>query len=100
MELERFLILLMGCSTMTTLTVEAIGKMIGEKKIPCNILAAIVSVVISGAAAAAWVILTETQLTAKVWIYIIALVVMSWMCAMLGYDKVKQAIVQIRSGKD
>lgn len=35
----------------------------------------------------------------KMAVYLIALVLLSWLCAMLGYDKVIQAITQIRNGQ-
>ena len=31
-------------------------------------------------------------------VYLLALVFMSWLCAMVGYDKVVQALAQLRGG--
>ncbi len=64
-----------------------------------NILAGVVSVVLSLAAGAGYIIMVETQLNAKMAVILIALVLLSWLCAMVGYDKVMQAISQIKIAK-
>ena len=80
---------------MTALVTEALKKMLGDKKYSANLLAAAVSVIVAGLICAGYIILTETSLNAKVWVYIVTLVVLSWLCAMVGFDKVKQTILQI-----
>ena len=79
--------------------VEAIKKMTGNEKHTYNIMAAIVSVIVAGAVSAAYLIMTGVRPDAKIWVIIIALVLGSWLCAMLSYDKVKQAILQIRGDR-
>lgn len=81
---------------MTTLVTEAIKKMIGEREYSANILVAIVSVVVSGLISVGWIILYDISLTAQVGVHIVALIILSWLCAMIGYDKVKQTITQLR----
>ena len=91
-------ILLMACATLTGLVTEAIKKMLGDRRYSANILAAIVSVVVAALICTGYIILTETVLTAKVWVCIAALILLSWLCAMVGFDKVKQTIIQISKG--
>ena len=64
-----------------------------------NILSAIVSTVLSIAVSAGYIVYTGTALTAQLIVLIIALIFLSWLCSMVGYDKVTQAIAQIKSGK-
>ena len=98
MKLEMFLMALLICSTLTSLIVEALKKMTGNENHAYNVMAAIVSVIVAGAVSAAYLVMTGTHPDAKIWVIIIALVIGSWLCAMLGYDKIKQAILQIRGG--
>ena len=91
-----FLSLLFTVSILVGLTVEAIKKMLGDRKYPTNIIAGIVSIVLSVVVGIFYCILTSTPFTSAVIIYIIALVFLSWLCAMLGYDKVIQSIKQIK----
>lgn len=91
---------LFAVSTFTGLTVQAIKKLLGDnKKISTNILASIVSIVLSAALAAAYAIVKNISVDAVYVIYSIALAFGSWLCAMVGYDKVKQAIEQSFGGK-
>ena len=60
-----------------------------------NLIAGIVAVVLSVAIAAAYIIMMEATLTAKLAVYLIALMLFSWLGAMLGFDKVTQMILQI-----
>ncbi|MBR6850999.1 MAG: aminopeptidase [Lachnospiraceae bacterium] len=87
-------LLLTICAAMTALVTEALKKMLGNRKYSVNILAAAVSIAVAGLICAAYIILTETVLTAKVWVYVTALIILSWLCAMVGYDKVKQTLLQ------
>ncbi len=87
---EAFLAGLLVVSTLTGLTTEALKKMFVELKVdfPPNTLAAIVSAILSVAIGAGYVVLASVTFNASVVIYIIALAFASWLCAMVGYDKV------------
>lgn len=89
-KFELFLAALMIISPLTTLVVEAIKKILAEhnRKYRANTLAAIVSTILSAAIGVGYVIFTNGQFTVQIIICIIALVFMSWLCAMVGYDKV------------
>ena len=44
----------------------------------------------------AYVIVTNAKLNAYMAVYLIALILLSWLAAMVGYDKVIQAIMQFK----
>lgn len=100
MTLHVFLIMLLACSILTTLTVEAIKKMFtdGEAK-KANIIAAIVAVVLAIVIGIGYAIIFAVTINATYVVFIIALCFLSWLCAMVGYDKVVQAITQITEAK-
>ncbi|MCD8076814.1 MAG: hypothetical protein LUE63_00255, partial [Lachnospiraceae bacterium] len=99
MSYDTFLVLLMAVSVVTSLVTEAIKKYLTEqgKTYSSNIIAGTVSVVLAIAEGAAYVVMEETAVTAKLIVILVALVLLSWLCAMVGYDKVVQAIQQIKS---
>ncbi len=101
MSLEFFLFLLMLTSIMTGLFTEGIKKLLDEagKSYKSNILAGAAATVLSIAVGAGYIILMDAQLNDKMAVILIALVLLSWLCAMVGYDKVMQAITQIKVGK-
>lgn len=94
MSLEIFLLLLLIVSIFTGLFTEGIKKLMDEvnKKYLSNFLAGFVAVVLSVLVDAGYIILTEAQINAKMAVYLIALVLLSWLASMVGYDKVIQAM--------
>ena len=102
MTLEMFLLLLMVVSIFTGLVTEALKKLLDEAKEPYrpNLLAGGVAVALSAMIGAAYMILTETWFNEKMAVYLIALVLLSWLSAMVGYDKVIQALTQIKRYKE
>lgn len=98
MNLETFLFLLMVVSVLTGLVTEAIKKLLDEshKSYKSNMLAGAVAAVLSVAVGAGYVILMDAQLNAKLAVILIALMMLSWLSAMVGYDKVIQAISQFK----
>lgn len=97
MSLAVFLIMLLIVSTFTGVATEAVKKQLDElkKKYYSNLLAGIIAIVLSIAVDAAYIILTGSILNEKMAVYLIALILLSWLSAMVGYDKVMQAISQI-----
>ena len=98
MNIEIALMLLLIVATMTGLVTEAVKKVLQEGNIPYKpkLLAGLVAVALSVGVGAAYIVLTETALTAQMGVYLIALVFLSWLSAMVGYDKVVQTISQIK----
>ncbi len=60
-----------------------------------NIVAAIVAIILAVAIGIGYAIITTITITVQYIVMIIALCFLSWLCAMVGYDKVVQAISQI-----
>lgn len=101
MNLSVFLMLLLIVSTFTGLVTEAVKKCLQEmgKTYYANALAGCISVGLAIAVGAAYIILTGAAVNAQMAVYLIALLFLSWLAAMVGYDKVIQTIAQIRSKK-
>ena len=99
MNTEIFLLGLMIVSIFAGLFTEGIKKILDEKKrkYSANILAGTVAVVLSVVLGVGYMIMTETAFNAKIAVFLIALVLLSWLGAMVGYDKVVQAITQLKS---
>lgn len=92
--MEIVLKLMLVCSAMTSLITEALKTVLPDNGYSKNILAGIVSIFVSAAISTGYVILNNIPVTQDVIVYIITLVVLTWLCAMLGYDKVVQTIKQ------
>jgi hypothetical protein len=102
-NIETFMLGLLVVSTLTGLVTEAIKKILSERGITyyANTLAGVVATVLSAAIGVGYVFLTGVGFTAQTIVYIIMMVFISWLCSMVGYDKVIQAIKQFRTdGKD
>ena len=101
MNFSVFLMLLLMVSTFTGLVTEAVKKWMQERGISyrANALAGYVAAVLAVAASVAYIILAGTMVNAQMAVYLIALVFLSWLAAMVGYDKVIQAISQFKAYK-
>lgn len=99
MEMHVFLVMLLACSLLTSLTVEAIKRMNEGEGKRWNVMVAVVAVILAVAIGVAYAVMTGIAVTAQYVVIIIALCFLSWLCAMVGYDKVIQAIEQIFKGK-
>lgn len=89
----------MFISTLTGLVTEAVKDILEEhnKTYKANTLAGLVSLILSVLVGIAYLILTNTTFTAQIIVYLVMMVFMSWLCAMVGYDKVVQAIGQFKT---
>ena len=101
MNFEIFLFGLLITSTLTGLATEAVKTVLAERNVgyKANTLAGIVALIMSIAIGAAYIVLTETAFTSQIVVYMVAHVFMSWLCAMVGYDKVVQTISQFKTSK-
>lgn len=97
--LDVFLVGLLVVSTLTGLVTEGVKKILIEYEInyKANTMAGVVALFISALAGLGYVIFTNTAITGQVIVCIVALVFMSWLSAMVGYDKVIQAINQFKN---
>lgn len=84
-------------SGLTTLTVEAIKKLLNDKQVQysSNLLAAIVAVILTLCVSVAYVLYFAVPLSVQVVISVIALIYLSFLCATIGFDKIKQLIEQM-----
>ncbi len=96
MTIEVGIFLLMLCSVLTGLVVEAVKKMVKVKK--PNITAAIVSVIVGAVIPIMYIVYNSLAFDTTAILYIISLIVLSWLCSMLGYEKVVQTLVQTKRG--
>lgn len=102
MSIEIFSFGLLITSTLTGLVTEAIKSIMTElgKTYRSNIIAGIVAALISAAIGFGYIIVTNAGFSTTMIMYWIAHVFMSWLCSMVGYDKVVQAISQFKTTKE
>lgn len=96
---EIFLFGLLITSVITGLATEAVKSVLTEHNIKyrANTLAGLVALVVSAAIGSGYIILSGENFTTQVIICLLGLVFLSWLCAMVGYDKVMQAISQFKT---
>lgn len=97
MTVTAFLILLTVCSTITALLTEGLKKFLDgiEISYASNILVLIVAMVVGCGATALYYVNYQVPFNALNSVYLALMGVANWLGAMVGYDKVKQAIMQI-----
>ena len=98
-SLHVFMLGVLITSTLTSLATEAVKKLLAEhsKNYYANTLAGILSVILSVAIGIGYMMLSSISFTSQTIVYLIALVFISWLCAMVGYDKVIQTIRQFKT---
>lgn len=98
MSAELILSVVMMVSLLTSLFTECIKRILTEKKVKysSNIVAVSVAAILSLVVGVGYVIWFELAITAKVIVSMVAMMLLSALSSMLGYDKVIQAIGQIK----
>ena len=98
---DVFLIGLMIVSTLTGLATEAVKKILVEYNVKyrANTLVGSIAAVLSVAIGIGYIIFTGNDFNAQVIVCIIAQVFLSWLCAMVGYDKVVEIITKNMKGE-
>lgn len=94
MTLQISMFLLLVCSAITTLIVEAIKKMKGGLK-SANIVAAIVGVITGILIPVGYSLYNGISFDIQNILTIISIAILSWLCSMLGFDKVVQTLKQL-----
>lgn len=96
---EVFMLGLLISSVFTGLATEAVKNVLNEYtvKYRANTLAGIVALVIAALISVAYIFIANVVVTAQIIVCLVALVFLSWLCAMVGYDKVVQAISQFKT---
>lgn len=103
MTLEFFITGLMVISTLAGFVTEAVKNIFAEHnwKYSANTIAGICSFVVALLVGVCYVLFTGMTITTQIVIAIFALAVLSWLCSMVGYDKVIQSIEQFKNiGKE
>ena len=97
MTATTFLIILTVCAAATSLLTEGIKKLLDGLgvKYASNILVLIVALVVGGGVTALYYVNYQVPFNALNIIYIALMGMANWLGAMVGYDKVRQAIMQI-----
>lgn len=98
MTLQIFLTGLLLVSILTGLATEAIKQILEEhkKQYYSNTIAGVVAILLAVSVDVGYTVLNNLSFDVAWVVYLIALIGLSWLCAMLGYDKVMQALTQIR----
>ena len=98
MTIELFLILLTTLSIITSICTEGIKKLLDsfEIKYASNVVVLFVSVIVAGVGTSIFYIWNNFEWTTLNIICIFLMVCANWLGSMVGYDKVMQAIEQIK----
>ena len=88
----------MVCAVLTALLTEGLKKFLDEMKISyaSNIVVLIVALLIGCGATALYYVNYQVPFNALNSVYLALMGIANWLGAMVGYDKVKQAIEQIK----
>ena len=89
-------------SLLTNLTVEGIKKLLEgtNKTYSSNVLAAILSTIISGAVCVIYLIMNDVAFSLKIGVEVLILIYLGFLISTVGYDKVIQTIKQIQTSKE
>ena len=98
---EIFLMGLLVVSIFTGLVTEAVKILLNENKIAykANTLTGLIALLLSTAIGIGYVYFNSITFTAPIIVSLVALAFMSWLCAMVGYDKVVQAVSQFKTNR-
>lgn len=98
MDVTWFAVILPLLSALTSLTVEAVKKILDGlgKTYSSNVLAAVVSVLLSAAVFAGGCVLTENSFSLKILVSGVATAYLAFLTATVGYDKVVQMLEQLK----
>lgn len=99
MTMELFMKALLVTSVLTGLLTQAVKIQLDElkKTYYTNLLTGSVAIITAVFVSMAYVILMDITFSITILFDIIILTVMSWICAMIGYDKVIQSVRQMGS---
>lgn len=102
MNLSIFMFLLLVVASLTGLFTEAIKKQLDEynKNYHSNMLAGMVSVGVGVFLCIGYIIYSGLSITPMLIVSCIALIILGWLAAMVGYDKVVQTLSQLKGGAE
>lgn len=93
---------LLAVSLLTNLTVEGIKKLLDgtNAKYSSNVLAAILSTILSGAVCAIYLVMNDIGFSVKIGVEIVVLMYLGFLVSTVGYDKVMQTLKQLQANKE
>ena len=102
MTLQVFLVLLAICAVVTSLITEAIKKIHNKFEHPyaANIIALVDAIFVGAIVMILYYVFNAIDFSAVNIVYIFLMALANWIGSMIGYDKVKQALIQIRALKE
>lgn len=92
MDAQIFLSLLASFSVLTSLVVEGIKKT--KNDIPLNMTVLIVAMLVGSIGTSIYYVFVNAEPNIINFIYMLLMGLANWLTAMVGYDKVKQSILQ------
>lgn len=97
MNTSTFMFAVLVVSTLTGLMTSAVKRALSDFNVTPkpNLLAGVCSFILSAASSVGYAIYTGIEINAQYIVLCVALVFVSWLCAMLGYDKVAQTLGQL-----
>lgn len=98
MTVTTFLLLSTVFATMTALATEAVKKFLDDQKVKyaSNIVVLIVALIVGCGGTAIYYVNYSVPFNALNSVYLALMGITNWIGAMVGYDKVKQAVIQIK----
>jgi hypothetical protein len=101
MTIELFLILFAVFSVFTSLLTEATKRLLDSLKVSyaSNVLVLCASALVGGLGTVIFIVWNDYAWTTQNIITVFLMICANWLVAMLGYDKVTQAIKQLKGGK-
>lgn len=93
---------LLAVSLLTNLTVEGIKKLLDgtNVKYSSNVLAAILSTILSGAVCVIYLVMNDIGFSVKIGVEIAVLMYLGFLVSTVGYDKVIQTLKQLQANKE
>lgn len=100
MTVDIFLSLLAIFAILTSVITEGVKKFLDSVNVvyASNVVVLIVSILVGGAGMVVFYLWNRYEWTSLHIICIFLMVVANWLSSMIGYDKVKQAIEQLKGG--
>ena len=98
---ETFLVIMLATSALTGLVTQAVKVIFNEHNITyrANTLAGVIAAILSAAISLGYCVITDVVCSTHIVVCLVALVFLSWLGSMVGYDKVIQAISQFKTSK-
>lgn len=98
MTVEIFLMLLAFFSVVTSLATEAVKKLLDSLHVAyaSNIIVLILAIFIGGIGTASFYVFQHYSWTGTNALCVFLMICANWLCSMVGYDKVIQAITQFK----